>query len=73
MKYGIRWYVADGDHDYTEEGFSEHSSLLDLLTAMMHRAVPQFGEELLFQALVDGRQDTIHWLTDDYGFELYTA
>lgn len=67
MKYGIVWYTGIGEHDYTESGRSEHDSMRSLFTGLM----AQVNDMLLFGALEDGRQDTIYWVTDDFGFAFY--
>lgn len=48
VKYGIRWYVDDGEHSYKDSGHSEHATLRE--------------------ALEYGRQEDIHWITDNFGF-----
>ena len=72
MKYGIRWYAGIGEHGYEQCGFSEHDSLQGLFDGLM-KGAGAYGEsdDLLFDALDYGRQDTIYWITDDFGFELY--
>lgn len=73
MKYGITWYVGDGEHDYEESGSDEYTTLKELLDGLYERVTGVFGEELLFDALDYGRQDSIHWITDDYGFAFYRS
>lgn len=67
MKYGVRWYVGDGEHGYKELEFAEFVLLPDLLD----RLLSEMPEDWLFDALCDGRQEAIYWATDDFGFELY--
>lgn len=71
MKYGIRWYVGVGEHDYEEAGEEEYATVGELLTDGLLGRGAVFGHDLLFEALVDGRQDTVHWVTDDFGFAFY--
>jgi hypothetical protein len=73
MKFGIRWYEGEGVHDYKEVGFSERSSLMDLLKELHWYVVEQHGhsEDHLFDALDAGRQDSIYWVTDNFGFAFY--
>lgn len=67
MRFGIRWYVGVGEHDYKESGFVEYASLREVFERLMLE-VPD--DELLFDAL-NGRQDYVYWIYDDWGFELY--
>lgn len=67
MKFGIRWYVGVGEHDYEESGFVEYATMREVFGRLM-KEVPD--DEHLFDTL-DGRQDDVYWITDGYGFELY--
>lgn len=71
VKYGIIWYVGEGEHDYKESARAEYQSVKELLNGLYSSAACVMGEELLFDALFEGRQDTVYWLTDDYGFAFY--
>lgn len=73
MKYGITWFVGDGEHDYEEAGRQEYGTLRELLLDGLLAGGAAFGPELLFEALVGGCQDTIYWITDDFGFAFYRA
>lgn len=67
MRFGIRWYVGVGEHDYEESGFVEYATMREVFERFMQE-VPD--DEHLFETL-DGRQDSVYWITDDHGFELY--
>lgn len=67
--YGVRWYEGFGEHDYLEASTATYATLPELTAALTSTA----PETDVFQALVDGRQDTIHWIRDDLGFELFHA
>lgn len=71
MKYGLAWHVGVGEHDYEEISRQEFGTVADLLTCLAHRGSLAYGADALFDALEDGRQDTIHWVTDDFGFAFY--
>ncbi len=71
MRYGIRWYKGVGEHDYEETLASEFASVGELLESL-HAVAGTFATvDDLFDAFVSGRQDTIYWIYDDFGFELY--
>lgn len=80
MRYGIRWYAGVGEHDYEEHSTAEYATLAELLNGLLNP--PTDGvwewalycthfEDLVFDALDFGRQDSVYWVTDDFGFELY--
>lgn len=67
-RFGVRWYDGHGEHDYKQSGFSEYETMLQLFAGLMARVA---DDQQLFDALSDGRQDTIYWVTDGFGFALY--
>ena len=72
MSYGISWYVGVGEHDYEETSRQEYDTLRELLLdGLLVKGSAAYGEKALFKALHEGRQDTVHWITDDFGFAFY--
>lgn len=71
MKYGICWYTGVGEHDYEESSRGEFASVAEVLESLLAVTRTFASEDLLFDALDYGRQDTIYWLTDDFGFALF--
>lgn len=71
MKYGLCWYAGIDEHDYEETSRAEYATLRELLDALYGKGTQMFGEEMVFDALYEGRQDTIHWVTDNSGFAFY--
>lgn len=71
MKFGIRWYTGVGEHDYKETQASEFRSMTELLESLVAVTKTFASEKHLLDALVSGPQDTIYWLTDDFGLSFY--
>lgn len=71
MKYGIHWYAGVGEHDYEVTGSNEYASMGELLGGLLAHGSQLLDEDLVFDALHNGPQDVIYWITDDYGFAFY--
>lgn len=73
MRYGLRWYEGVGEHDYEECADFTYATLPELLSGLVREGRKRFPDDRIFAALDEGRQDAIHWITDDYGFEFYAV
>lgn len=71
MRYGIIWYVGVGEHDYEESHRTEYTDVPDLFDGLRQGVCPRYGDDMLFAALDNGRQDSVYWVTDDFGFALH--